>query len=282
MAPQALDFNDPDEALRFVRGINYPYPLSGIFPSEMAFFLWRCERAGVECIIESGRCFGYSTAILAAYGELRGTRVVSIDFDWMPEATAASRRGLARFQRLELITGDSFCALPRVLRTERRRIALLVDGPKRHAAVYLSAAACAIGTVCLVAHHNVPDHQADLLAHFGRRFPGAGRLEASEVSRARGFSAFRAWERDLTQGTSRDLDRSTLLVSSLPQSGPELSYLEGLTFRQTRTATCLFWWWKTGPLGCRPLGFAWRRAAAARSRALAGVRKAARMFLGRW
>jgi predicted O-methyltransferase YrrM len=281
MDTQALDFNDPDEALRFVRGIDYPYPVSGIFPSEMAFFLWRCERAGVECIIESGRYFGYSTAILAAYGELRGIRVVSIDVDSVPEATAASRRGLGRFQRLELITGDSFCALPRVLRTERRRIALLVDGPKSHAAVYLSAAACAIGTVCLVAHHNVEDGHADLLAHFGRRFPGAGRLESSELSRARGFSAFRVWERELTRETHRDLDRSTLLVSALPKSGPELSYLEGLTSQQTWTATCLFWWWKTGPLGCSLFGLAWRGAVATRSRARAGVRKVVRRFLRR-
>lgn len=238
-------FTKPDDALRFVRGVDYPYVPSAIYPSEMAYFLCMCERAESDCIIESGRDQGYSTAVLGAYGEQFGKRVISIDIEMDREIARACRQRLSRYPKLELLAGDSFRILPRLLREERRRIALLVDGPKLHEAIFLSAASCATGTICMVAHHNIA-YDNDVFPHFCKHFPNAQRLEQSEVYKSESFPEFRAWERSLTQGTHRDLERTTLLLSVLPKAGPDAQYLEGLTSKQTRAAKYVVWWWKLG------------------------------------
>lgn len=235
----------PDEMLSFVRHVDHPYFLSAIYPSEMAYFLYVCDKAGIDCIIESGRDQGYSTAVLAAYGQLRNKRVISIDIEMDRRVAAACRQRLSRYPRLELIAGDSFRILPQLLKNERGRIALLIDGPKLHEAIYLSAASCAYGTVAVVAHHNVA-YDDDVFPHFTRRFPKANRLEQSEIYECASFPEFREWERAMTQGTARDLNRSTLLVSVLSKPGPDVGYLEGLTSKQTRSTRYIFWWWKAG------------------------------------
>lgn len=239
------DLTNPAAVLNFVKAVNYPYVPSAIYPSEMAYFLYMCERTEIDCIIESGRDQGYSTAILAEYGQQFGKRVISIDIEMNREVAQACRRRLSRYPKLELIAGDSFRVLSRLLREEHGRIALLVDGPKLHDAIYLSAASCATSRICLVAHHNIA-HDDDVYPHFCKHFPNAQRLEQSEVYGCDAFPEFRSWERTLTHGTHRDLECTTLLVSTLSKPGPDVRYLEGLTGKQTRAAKRVVWWWKLG------------------------------------
>lgn len=241
-AHPAYDFLDPDDVLRFVRSVQYPFFTTSIFPSEMACFLYECARSGVQCIVECGRMHGYSTAVLAAYGEIQGVRVVSIDFEVDSEIARQCRDRLAA-AAVELVTDDCFCALPRLLAAERRPLALLVDGPKDHNAIYLSSTAAACGTIRIVAHHNVYENS---LGHFLARFPNGKRPEGSPVMTCDGFAAFRAWERDLTHGTPRDLERSSLLTSVLSPPGPDAAYLRRGTPRQARISRLIRWWWRCG------------------------------------
>jgi hypothetical protein len=236
--------------LRFVRAVDYPYSTTSVFPFEIACFLHDCAQAGVRCIVECGRMHGYSTAVLDAYGRERGVRIVSIDYEVDAEIARQCRARLATVApNVELVRADAFRALPRLLAAERRSIALLVDGPKDHYAVYLSAAAAASGHIHLVAHHNVYEKSE---AHFRARFPNAHRPESSPVLGAPTFTAFREWERTLIEGTPRDLDRSSLLTAVLAPPGPNRRYLRGPTPRQTRLAHAIRWWWR---LGAPPLWF---------------------------
>ena len=248
-AGEAYDFTDPGDALRFVRGVEYPYFASSIFPFEMAYFLYECARAGIECIIESGRMHGYSTAVLAEYGARQGLRIVSIDYEVDPAVARDCRERLSSFPAVELITGESFRELPRVLRRENRAIALLVDGPKNHNAVYLSSTAAAFGTVRLIAHHNAYEPS---FGHFCDRFPDPARPEGSSVLGCEAFAAFRLWESELTRGTSRDLASSSLALELLPVAGPDTRYLRGGTRQRTLLSHLIFWWWR---LGAPPLWF---------------------------
>lgn len=241
-----VDFSNPDGVLRFIRSLDFPYHTSGIFPSEMAYFLYRCEQVSVDCIIESGRYEGYSTAVIAAYGEAKRIRVVSIDWELEPEVAQRCRQRLKRYSNLALVCGDAFRHLPRFLRSTDGSIALLIDGPKCNEAIYLSAAAAAYGPVRLIAHHNVAPEAAYWYPHFAKRFPGAERVEDSDMFRCRSFENFRVWEREITKKTHRDLEQTSLMVSRLRRPGPDLSYLRGPSVWHTRGAIYLYAWWKTG------------------------------------
>lgn len=235
----------PRDVLRLVRSVDAPWHTTSIFPSEMAYFLVACEAAGVGCVVETGRNYGYSTAVLAAYAVERGVRVVSIDLELSPAIARACRARLGPSTPVELVRGEAFRALPRVVRAERRQVALLVDGPKRHAAVYLSASACAAGPVRLVAHHNTMERDP-WCEHFRARFPTSLRPDPQTMGTWDGYVDFRAWERELTSRATRDLEELSMLVASLPRSGPDRRYLTGPTWRQTATAHLVRGWCRCG------------------------------------
>ncbi len=243
------DLSQPAEALRFVRSVDYPFHPTSIFPFEMAYFLGECARAEIGCIIECGRMHGYSTAVLAAYGASQGVRIVSIDFEVDAEVARNCRQRLSAFPPVELVAGESFRELPRILRREKRPIALLVDGPKNHNAVYLSSTAAAFGTVRLVAHHNAYESS---FPHFCSRFPDPTRPEEGSFMTGAAFVEFRAWEHERTAGGYRDLTQSSLALKVLPEPGPDKRYLRGATPEQTRTSRLIYGWWR---LGAPPLWF---------------------------
>jgi hypothetical protein len=248
-APDALDFTLPDDVLRFVRTVDHPFHPTSVFPFEMAYFLFECARAGIGCIIECGRMHGYSTAVLAEYGARQGIRIVSIDFEADPEIARACRQRLASRPPVELVTGEAFRELPRRLRRERRPLALLVDGPKNDAAVYLSSTAAAFGTVRVVAHHNAYEPS---FPHFCARFPDPSRPEGSSVLASARFAEFRAWELERTAGGYRDLGSSSLALKVLPVVGPDRRYLRGATGAQTLRSYLVYLWWRLGaPFGKR-------------------------------
>jgi predicted O-methyltransferase YrrM len=240
------DFSKPDPILDFIRNLDFPYYRGGIFPSEMALFLYRCEQAGVKCIIESGRGEGYSTAVISAYGQARQIQVVSMDWEADSELAKRCKERLARFPDLKLVTGDAFNVLPTLLHEANGPIGLLIDGPKYDDAIYLSVAAAAYASVRVIAHHNSPP-DTPWYRHFGERFPQAHRVEDSELINAKDFDRFRAWERQIAKDTpGRNVDDTSLVVSALPQAGPARGYLRGPSFRQTLAPTAVYWSWKLG------------------------------------
>jgi predicted O-methyltransferase YrrM len=257
------DFSDPGQVLSFVRNSKVPYFSGAIFPSEMAFFIYECERAGATAIAESGRQDGYSTALLALYGAEKGIPVVSVDYEdpAYAERALACRARLERYQDLRLEVGDALERFPVVLRELRaRRIALLVDGPKKDEAIYLSAAACALAPVCVVAHHNTAPTMA-WYPHFIHRFHDAERLEESPLTEAAGFEEFRDWEREVIavdQRAVREVDDSSLACSRLKQPGPSRSYLSGPSAAfGVRASVCYLWWIIGCPGGARTLRLLW-------------------------
>jgi predicted O-methyltransferase YrrM len=227
--------------LDFVRRFDYP---AGIFPSEMAFFLLRCQQVGIDSIIESGRGEGYSTSVLAAFGESRGIAVFSIDWEIDPPMAARCRQRLARFPRLELVVGSAFDELPSLLCRAPGQIALLIDGPKYDEAIYLSAAAAAYGRVRIIAHHNM-DPSTTWYRHLACRFPNVERLEDSELFRCSAFPEFREWETEITKDLSgRTLESTSLGLTVLPHPGPCSAHLRGPSRVHTLCATALYWAWK--------------------------------------
>lgn len=106
------------------------YEERGILNSEMLAACAVSERLGAEVVIESGRCRGQSTLMLARYFEGTGTRVVSVELERDGNADVAEAR-LRPFPHVELRYGDSTRELPGLVESlAGRRVALLVDGPK--------------------------------------------------------------------------------------------------------------------------------------------------------
>jgi predicted O-methyltransferase YrrM len=229
--------------------VQFPYFPGAIYPSELVFFLSLCIQAKVGCIIESGRGEGYSTAVIAAFGEAKNIRIVSIDTEDIPERARECRRRLAQFKRLEVLAGNAFDEIPRLLRGESRPVALLIDGPKYDESIYLSAASVAFGSVSVVAHHNIQPEIAYWYSHFVERFPRSGRLEDSGIKDHPAFKEFREWEQRETsryEDLGRSLESTSLLASLLPEPGPSTRYLKGPSLKHTAYATILYWWWKLG------------------------------------
>jgi hypothetical protein len=132
-----------------------------IYPSEMVFFLARCEAAGIDCVVESGRQDGFSTIVLGEYARRRGAKVFSIDYEQDEERAARCRERLAGYPELALMKGDANVLLEQIVRAETgSRIALLVDGPKGFWALALMFACSAHPAVGLLALHNLEAGQA--------------------------------------------------------------------------------------------------------------------------
>jgi predicted O-methyltransferase YrrM len=257
-------FSNPKDVFAFVREAGIPYFAGAIFPSEMALFIQLCDETGVDGIVESGRQDGYSTGLLALYGERKEIPVVSVDYEDVAyaERTEACRTRLRRFSRLRLDVGDALERFPAVLRgLKAQRIALLVDGPKGHEAIYLSAAACARAPVALVAHHNTAPTMS-WYSHFAFRFPGAQRLEESSLARSTGIEDFRKWERQVVAVDDRGLrgvDDTSLACSRLQPPAPSRSFLTGPSrVLSLRAWVCHLWWAAGCPGGVRTLRLLWR------------------------
>lgn len=105
-----------------------PQP-SGIMPSEMLAFCALCRDQGVEVVIESGRKHGYSTEVLARC--LWACEINSIE-----QSPIAASDARLDFDNLYLVTGSGLSLVPQVT-PHRRPSAVLLDGPKGHAAIAL-------------------------------------------------------------------------------------------------------------------------------------------------
>lgn len=142
-----------------------------IFPREMAFFLARCEVAGVVNVAESGRLDGYSTAILARYARWSGGLAHSIDFDTDADRALRARERLAGDPHLVLMKGNAIGYLGPVLLADRSSpMALLIDGPKGNIALAMLLGSAPFRWVRVGALHNL-DRGSDVRARFERIAP---------------------------------------------------------------------------------------------------------------
>lgn len=137
-----------------------------IFPCELAFFLATCRVRRVVAVIESGRQDGYSTEILARFGQRFGVAIYSIDLELDRERAQRCRARLVGLP-INLLTGDAYEIVGRqVDALAGRTTALLVDGPKGWAALSMIAAALR-PHIAVCALHNLYSAQLDWVAKFG-------------------------------------------------------------------------------------------------------------------
>jgi hypothetical protein len=127
--------NHVDE-FRQVSGISYEE--YGILHSEMLAVCALCDELNVDVIVESGRCRGQSTLVLANYFQNKPTRIISIELERDENAKFAEKRLSPYSTKVELRYGDSCVVMPRLIRKLKGgRVAILLDGPKSQVAVDL-------------------------------------------------------------------------------------------------------------------------------------------------
>jgi hypothetical protein len=137
-----------------------------IFPCELTFFLATCRVRKVSAIIESGRQDGFSTEILARFGQHYGVDIYSIDHEVDRERAQRCRARLHGLP-VNLLKGDAYELVGRQVNAlTGHPIALLVDGPKGWAALSMIAAALR-PHLAVCALHNLYGDQLDWIAKFG-------------------------------------------------------------------------------------------------------------------
>lgn len=125
-----------------------------IYPSEMVFFLASCVASGVELIVESGRQDGHSTEVLGEFARQTGMPVKSIDIEFDRDRGERCRKRLAHLP-VDMIVGDGFEEVGRLVMQTNKPLALLLDGPKLWGAISILSAAASWPCVRLLAMHNL-------------------------------------------------------------------------------------------------------------------------------
>lgn len=113
------------------------YENRGILNSEAAFVVGLVRRLGVDCVVESGRARGRSTFLMAKY--LPDTEIISIENSNDSDAQFGIVR-LRGFKNVRLVQGDAKILVPTFVRESlqsRKKVALIIDGPKGYDAVRL-------------------------------------------------------------------------------------------------------------------------------------------------
>lgn len=107
-----------------------PYEHRGIPHSEMLAVVALVDFMDIDVIIESGRCRGQSTQILAEAFKNTDKKIISIELNKDENADFAENR-LKKYNKLELLYGDAFLVLKeQVEKYKDKKIAVLCDGPK--------------------------------------------------------------------------------------------------------------------------------------------------------
>lgn len=120
------------------------YEKKGVLHSEMLAACGAFDLLGCDLIIESGRCRGQSTSMLADYfagrDDARGKAIgiVSVELTRDDSIAPFAEARLAGRTNVELLYGDSLELLPRIAGANPgARIGLLIDGPKSYTAIKL-------------------------------------------------------------------------------------------------------------------------------------------------
>lgn len=112
-----------------------PYEPRGILNSEMALILGLAKAYNIDLFIESGRARGQSTYLLAKH--LPNAHIDSVERVSSADETYARQR-VGHMPNVTLRITDGTVWIPEFLQLHQgRRVALLLDGPKGHAALDL-------------------------------------------------------------------------------------------------------------------------------------------------
>ncbi|MFX1328185.1 MAG: hypothetical protein ACFE91_08580 [Promethearchaeota archaeon] len=103
------------------------YEPKGIFYSEMLLFIAISKKLGVNLLIESGRARGQSTKIIAENFKEQSYQIKSVEFVKYSSDVKISYNRLKEYKNIDLIFGNSFEILPKLVREE---CCVLIDGPK--------------------------------------------------------------------------------------------------------------------------------------------------------
>jgi len=133
------------------------WSVGAIYPREMAYFLANCEIAGIRTIIESGRADGYSTMVLGEFGRITSSKIYSIDLEMNPLVVEKCRERLSRWD-IELVKGNAWVEIGRLLAETSGKTALLIDGPKLWTAMAMLYAAAGWPHIDIIAAHNLGQH----------------------------------------------------------------------------------------------------------------------------
>jgi hypothetical protein len=132
---------DLDRFEEICRAISYRR--KGVFYSEAFLFLQSAERWDVETIVESGVKYGMSTSLLRAAFD---GEIISIDKEGGP---------IYAIEDVDFIHDDSRHVIPHILAT-RKRVAVLIDGPKGLEALRLKDSCLGFRSCLVVGVHDTP------------------------------------------------------------------------------------------------------------------------------
>ena len=123
----------------------------GILNSEGFAFCALAEQLGADLIVESGVCNGGSTTILGKY--FNDIPIISTDVTTKLEAIVRT----SIFHNVTIVTGDSNVLLPKICKifTDKKRIAILIDGPKGVNAITLASKCFNFDNVVMVGMHDM-------------------------------------------------------------------------------------------------------------------------------
>jgi len=134
---ETLVINSVKEGYEKFKAILPSYEERGILNSEMLAVCAISEALKVDIIIESGRCRGQSTLVLAKYFSGSQVKIISIELERDNNADFAEIR-LEGFENTQLLYGNSLDLIPEICRNcSDQKIALLIDGPKGKIAIDL-------------------------------------------------------------------------------------------------------------------------------------------------
>lgn len=114
------------------------YYRRGILPSEGFVICAISDFLNLDMIIESGIANGISTEIFAKYGVPKIIGIERAIKEKEIEMFNGSKERLKKYNNVELIKGDSFEVLPKLLKQNKDlKIGVVIDGPKGDAACNL-------------------------------------------------------------------------------------------------------------------------------------------------
>jgi len=122
-----------DVAKKYVNAVDWlslGHETRGILNSEMLAVITMIKEAKVDVVIESGRCRGQSTVVLAEALKNTDIKVISIEL-LRDENAVFSEKRLASYKHIDLLYGDAKKIIQRELAKYRdKNVAILFDGPK--------------------------------------------------------------------------------------------------------------------------------------------------------
>lgn len=99
-------------------------------PIEILIFIFLCCQNKIEVVIESGRQYGYSTFFISLFCKKNKIKFISIDNELDPKINDFARK-LLKNNRVIYETNNFFKSIDKIFdENKKRRIALLIDGPK--------------------------------------------------------------------------------------------------------------------------------------------------------